>query len=251
VTLNLLPGAEPWSHVGHGAGVLLLHGFTGNPNSMRRLGTVIAAAGFSVEVPRLPGHGTTLDDMQTTGWDDWLTEADAAFERLAGRGGPVVVGGQSMGGSLALALAVRHPEVAGLVCVNPLTQPQPDEILDMVKGMVDEGQTSLPGIGSDIADPEATESAYEGMPLAPLLSMMYAVRLLQNDLAKIACPLLLLTSPQDHVVEPAQSDFLAAAVSGPVERVSLERSYHVATLDFDKDLIAERAIEFVAKVAAR
>jgi carboxylesterase len=248
---TLLPGAEPWSHVGHGVGVLLLHGFTGNPNSMRRLGTAIAAAGFSVEVPRLPGHGTTIDDMQTTGWDDWLTEADAAYERLAGRGGPVVVGGQSMGGSLALALAVRHPEVAGLVCVNPLTQPQPDEILDMVKGMVDEGQTSLPGIGSDIADPEATESAYEGMPLAPLLSMMYAVRLLQNDLAKIACPLLLLTSPQDHVVEPAQSDFLAAAVAGPVERVSLERSYHVATLDFDKDLIAERAVEFVAKLAAR
>jgi carboxylesterase len=248
---TLLPGAEPWSHVGHGVGVLLLHGFTGNPNSMRRLGTAIAAAGFSVEVPRLPGHGTTIDDMQTTGWDDWLTEADAAYERLAGRGGPVVVGGQSMGGSLALALAVRHPEVAGLVCVNPLTQPQPDEILDMVKGMVDEGQTSLPGIGSDIADPEATESAYEGIPLAPLLSMMYAVRLLQNDLAKIACPLLLLTSPQDHVVEPAQSDFLAAAVAGPVERVSLERSYHVATLDFDKDLIAERAVEFVAKLAAR
>jgi carboxylesterase len=250
VTLSLLPGAEPWSHAGQGAGVLLLHGFTGNPNSMRRLGTAFAAAGFSVEVPRLPGHGTTIDDMQTTGWDDWLTEADAAYQRLAGRGGPVVVGGQSMGGTLALALAVRHPEVAGLICVNPLTQPQPDEILDMVRGMVDEGETSVPGIGSDIADPEAVESAYAGMPLAPLLSMMDAVRLLQNDLAQINSPLLLLTSPQDHVVEPAQSDFLAAAVAGPVERVSLERSFHVATLDFDKDLIAERAVEFVAKIVA-
>jgi carboxylesterase len=251
VTLPLLPGAEPWSHAGAGAGVLLLHGFTGNPNSMRALGTAVAAAGFSVEVPRLPGHGTTLDDMQTTGWDDWLTEAEAAYRRLAGRGEPVVVGGQSMGGTLALALAVRHPEVAGLVCVNPLTQPQPDEILDMVRGMVDEGQTSLPGIGSDIADPDAVESAYEGMPLAPLLSMMGAVRALQDDLAHVVCPLLLLTSPQDHVVEPAQSDFLAAAVAGPVERVSLERSYHVATLDFDKDVIAERTIEFVRKIAAR
>jgi carboxylesterase len=251
VTLPLLPGAEPWSQAGTGAGVLLLHGFTGNPNSMRALGTAVAAAGFSVEVPRLPGHGTTLDDMQTTGWDDWLTEADAAYQRLAGRGDPVVVGGQSMGGSLALALAVRHPEVAGLVCVNPLTQPQPDEILDMVRGMVDEGQTSLPGIGSDIADPDAVESAYEGMPLVPLLSMMAAVRVLQDDLARLVCPLLLLTSPQDHVVEPAQSDFLAGAVAGPVERVSLERSYHVATLDFDKDVIAERTIEFVRKIAAR
>ncbi len=251
MTLPLLPGAEPWSHAGTGAGVLLLHGFTGNPNSMRRLGTAVAAAGFSVEVPRLPGHGTTLDDMQTTGWDDWLTEAEAAYQRLAGRGDPVVAGGQSMGASLALALAVRHPEVAGLVCVNPLTQPQPDDILDMVRGMVDEGHRSLPGIGSDIADADAVESAYEGMPLVPLLSMMSAVRVLQDDLARIACPLLLLTSPQDHVVEPAQSDFLAGAVAGPVERVSLERSFHVATLDFDKEIVAEQTVEFVRKVTAR
>jgi carboxylesterase len=251
VTLRLLPGAEPWSHAGTDAGVLLLHGFTGNPNSMRGLGAALAQAGFRVEVPRLPGHGTTVDDMQTTGWDDWLTEADAAYQRLARRGDPVVVGGQSMGGSLALAIAVLHPDVGGLVCVNPLTQPQPDEILDMVRGMIDEGQTTLPGIGSDVADPEAIETAYDGVPLAPLVSMMVAVGRLQDELVRITCPLLLLTSPQDHVVEPAQSDFLAAAVAGPVERVSLERSYHVATLDFDKDLIAERTVEFVRKIAAR
>jgi carboxylesterase len=231
--------------------MVCLHGFTGNPNSMRGLGNALAAAGFSVEVPRLPGHGTTVDDMQPTGWDDWLDEADAAYLRLASRGGPVVVGGQSMGGALALALAVRHPEIAGVVCVNPLTQPQPDEVLDMVRGMVDEGQTWLPGIGSDIADPDATESAYEGMPLAPLLSMMDGVGLLEGQLGQIASPLLLFTSPQDHVVEPVQSDVLASAVSGPVERVRLERSYHVATLDFDKELIFERTVEFVRKVTAR
>jgi carboxylesterase len=249
VALPILPGAEPWSHAGSDAGVLCLHGFTGNPNSMRGLGTALASAGFSVEVPRLPGHGTTIDDMQTTGWNDWLTEADAAYDRLAGRGGPVVVGGQSMGGSLALALAVLHPEVAGVVCMNPLTQPQTDEVLDMVRGMIDEGQTSLPGIGSDVADPEAIETAYDGVPLGPLVSMMEAVGRLQADLARITCPLLLFTSPQDHVVEPAQSDFLAASVTGPVERVSLERSYHVATLDFDKDLIFERTVDFVRKLA--
>jgi carboxylesterase len=141
--------------------------------------------------------------------------------------------------------------VAGVVCVNPLVQPQPDEVLDMVRGMVDEGETWIPGIGSDTADPDAIESAYDGVPLGPLLSMMDAVGRLQHQLGKIVCPLLLLTSREDHVVDPAQSDFLAAAVAGPVERVTLERSYHVATLDFDKELIAERAVEFVRKIAAR
>lgn len=251
MALSILPGAEPWSQAGQGAGVLCLHGFTGNPHSMRGLGTALAAAGFSVEVPRLPGHGTSMDDMQPTGWDDWLTEADAAYQRLAGRGGPVVVGGQSMGGSLSLALAVLHPEVAGIVCVNPLTQPQPDEILDMVRGMIDEGQTTLPGIGSDVANPDAVETAYEGVPLAPLVSMMEAVGRLQGELVRITCPLLLFTSPQDHVVEPAQSDFLAASVTGPVERVSLERSYHVATLDYDKDIIEERTVGFVRSLVKK
>jgi carboxylesterase len=117
--------------------------------------------------------------------------------------------------------------------------------------MVDDGETSLPGIGSDIADPDAVESAYPGMPLVPLLSMMAGVREVQENLGRIICPLLLLTSPQDHVVEPVQSDFLAGAVAGPVERVSLERSFHVATLDYDKELIAERTVEFVGRLAAR
>lgn len=244
----ILPGAEPWATSGTRAGVLCLHGFTGNPNSMHGLGSAFAAAGFAVEVPRLPGHGTTVEEMMTTGWHDWLGEADAAYARLAPSGIPVVVVGQSMGATLALALARRHPRIAGLVCINPLTQPQPDDVLDMVRGMVAEGETMLPGVGSDIADPDATESAYPGVPLVPLLSMMDAVRELQHEYGRVSCPMLLLTSVEDHVVEPVQSDYLAAEVSGPVERVTLDRSYHVATLDFDKGLIAERAVEFVCKL---
>jgi carboxylesterase len=246
-----LPGAEPWSHAGTGAGVLLVHGFTGNPSSMRGLGTAVALAGFGVEVPRLPGHGTTVEDMRATAWDDWLTEVDAACTRLAAAGDPVVAAGQSMGGALVLALAVAHPEIVGLVCVNPLVQPQSDEELEMVRGMLAEGDAVVPGGLSDIADPDAVESAYDHLPLAPLLSLMDGVRRLQADLARIVCPLLLFTSAQDHVVEPAQSDFLAAAVGGPVERVSLARSYHVATLDFDRDLIAETTVEFVTRIAER
>ena len=61
MTEPLLPGAEPWSAAGGPAGALCLHGFTGNPSSMRGLAEAFAAAGFSVELPRLPGHGTTVE----------------------------------------------------------------------------------------------------------------------------------------------------------------------------------------------
>jgi carboxylesterase len=247
---ELMEGATPWSVEGGPLGALCLHGFTGNPTSMRPVAEAFAAAGFAVELPRLPGHGTTVDDMITTGWSDWTAAAEEAYQRLAARCDHVVVAGLSMGGSLTIWLATRHPEIAGIVCINAATQPQADEVLDMVRGMVAEGEDRIPGIGADIADPEVTESAYEAAPLVPLLSLMDGLAALQGDLGRVTCPVLIMTSPNDHVVEPASSDHLAAAVAGPVERITLERSYHVATLDYDGETVCQEAVAFAQKVTS-
>src|SRR4051794_14847605 len=165
---EVLPGAEPWSAEGSGRlGALCLHGFTGNPSSMRGLAEAFAAAGLHVELPRLPGHGTAIDDMIATRWDDWAAEADAAYRRLAERTDRIVVAGLSMGGTLSLRVAADHPEVAGVVLVNPAAQPFAEELIEAVEGMVADGQELMPGIGADIADPDQTELAYEGTPLRP------------------------------------------------------------------------------------
>jgi carboxylesterase len=247
---DLMPGADPWSVDGGPAGALCIHGFTGNPTSMRPVAKSFAAAGFSIELPLLPGHGTSVDEMITTGWADWTAAAEAAYQRLTARCERVVVGGLSMGGSLTIWLATRHPEIAGIVCINPAVRPQPTEIVEMVQAMLAGGEDRAPGIGSDIADPDAIESAYQATPLLPLLSMFDGLAALEPELARISCPLLVLSSPNDHVVDPGDSDFLAASVSGPVERVTLERSYHVATLDFDGPFICEQAVAFARKVTA-
>jgi len=187
--------------------------------------------------------------MLDTRWADWAGEAEAAYQRLVARTGRVVVAGLSMGGSLTLRIGADHPEIAGLVCINPATQPQPAEMLDVLNGMLAEGTTLIPGIGSDIADPDVTESAYDGTPVAALVSLMTdGLAPLATSYAGMTVPLLLMTSPQDHVVAPEQSDFLADLYGGPVERVALLRSYHVATQDFDKQLIFERAVEFASRV---
>jgi carboxylesterase len=247
---GLIPGAEPWSHEGGPVGVVCLHGFTGEPSSMRPVAEALAEEGCSVELPRLPGHGTSVHDMQATGWHDWASEAEAAHQRLAARCRQVVAVGQSMGGSLALWLGTRHPDLAGIACINPATRPQPPEVLHMVREMVAAGEVLIPGGRADIADPDAVDISYPDTPLVPLLSLMDALEGLQPSYELLTMPLLLLTSRQDHVVDPASSDHLAALVKGPVERLTLERSYHVATLDYDGALVRQAVVDFVRRVTS-
>lgn len=244
-----LSGCEPLSAEGGAHGALVLHGFTGCPQSMRPLAEAFAAAGYTVELPLLPGHGTTVDDMITTGWSDWSAAAEAAYEALAARCEKVVVAGLSMGGALTVWLAGRHPEIAGIVCINPVVDAGSD-IAELARQMLASGQDRIPGIGGNVADPEGHETAYDAAPLAPLLSLAEAAPELREAMGRVTSPLLLLNSPQDNVVPPANSDELAAGVAGPVERVTLERSFHVATLDYDAALIESEAVAFAARVTA-
>lgn len=244
----LIPGAEPQSVAVGPVGVLVLHGFTGNPSTMRPLADAIVRHGYSLELPRLLGHGTVIDDMLETKFSDWSGEVESAYSALAGRCDSVVVVGLSMGAMLTCWIAARHPEVAGIVCINPMVAPQEPLMVEMIQQMLDAGELIAPGVGSDLADPESHESAYLGTPLKPVLTLFEAIDELQDDLASIRCPLLLITSRNDHVVPPSNSDHLAAAVSGPVKRIYLDRSFHVATLDYDKDEIAAEVIAFIESV---
>jgi len=244
----ILPGAEPFSASNGQNGVLVLHGFTGSPQSMRPLAEAFADAGLSVELPLLPGHGTSPDDLIGTTWDDWSAAAEQAYLGLAARSDRTVVAGLSMGGTLAAWLATRHPEVAGIVLVNPMVEPAADSFAEMMRQLLGSGTDRMPAIGSDIAKPGCAETAYDATPVAPLLSLLAAVSELAPHLAEIDCPILLLTSREDHVVPVTNGDFLCEHVAAPVERVMLEHSYHVATLDYDQEEIEERAVAFATKV---
>ncbi len=253
---QILAGAEPWSYTapsadGSTVGFLALHGFTGNPSSMRGVAEQVAGAGYHVELPRLPGHGTAVEDMVPTRWTDWTGEVEAAYQRLSGRAERVVVGGLSMGGSLTLWTGLQHPEVAGLVCVNPATTPQTPEVKEMLNAALAEGTELMPGIGSDIADPDAVEIAYAETPLRALLSLLEdGLAPMADRYGELKMPLLLYTSRQDHVVEPSQSEHLAGNYGGQVDHRWLDRSYHVATQDFDRDTIFAGTVEFIRRVTS-
>jgi carboxylesterase len=235
-------------------GVLCLHGITGSPKTVKPVADALRVAGFDVASPALPGHGTVIEDMLDTTFDDWFAHVEAAHGELASRHDRVVVFGLSMGGTLAAQLATRHPDIAGVVFVNPAVLPTDPFLRSMVVEMIELGDVYAPSTGdggSDIADPDAVENAYAETPLRPVLSLFDAIDALQPDLPKITCPIVIMTSLQDHVVDPVASDHLASLVSGPVERVTLERSYHVATLDYDKQLVIDTTLDFVRKLSAR
>jgi carboxylesterase len=248
VAAPLLDGAEPFSASNGPDGVLVIHGFTGSPRSMRPLAEAFADAGYSVELPLLPGHGTCVEDMLPTRFEDWAGAADTAYQSLAARCNRVTVAGLSMGGTLALWLAEHHVEIAGLVLVNPLVEPPAESFLEMLQASLDQGLDRIPAIGEDIAKPGVSEGSYDATPIAALVSLMNAAGDVAARLGEVVCPVLLLSSRQDHVVPPSQGDLVVDRVAGPVERVFLDRSYHVATLDFDQIEIEQRAVAFASKI---
>ena len=209
------------------------------------MAAALEAAGFDVEAPMLPGHGTTPEDLAGSGWADWTAAAEEAYRRLAR---PLVAVGLSMGAALAAGVCAEHPEVRALAVVNPLIDPPAPEFLQALEGFLAAGERFLPGSGSDIVDPFTKEVAYDRLPVAALLSAGRGLAELRPRLGDVRCPVLILSSRHDHVVPSVSGDVLAGAVAGPVERVWLERSAHVATLDLDREELERRVVAFASEL---
>ncbi|WP_131747498.1 alpha/beta fold hydrolase [Frankia sp. Cppng1_Ct_nod] len=242
---SVRPGAEPLERDGDSTGVLLVHGFTGTPQSMRPWGEFLAEAGLTVSCPLLPGHGTRWQDMNATTWQDWFAAADGAFNRLRERCETVFVMGLSMGGTLTLRLAeVYGSDVAGVVTVNPSLGT--DRKVAVLAPLLSRIVPCLPGISSDIKAPGVDEVAYGRVPLRAFASLRELWAVTAPDLGRIVSPVLTFRSRVDHVVEPSSGRILlAGATSCTVSERILEDSYHVATLDNDQKTIFEGSLEFV------
>ncbi|HYT10615.1 MAG TPA: alpha/beta fold hydrolase [Mycobacteriales bacterium] len=246
--MGVLPGAEPYEADGGRVGVLLSHGFTGTPQSLRAWAEHLAAAGYTVALPRLPGHGTRWQDLNATRWPDWYGEIERAFDRLRSRCEQVFAGGLSMGGTLVLRLAEqRAGEVAGLVVVNPHLGTERKDVKYLLP-LLHRVVPSFPGIASDIRKPGVKELAYDRTPLRAMRSLTGLLKVVAADLPKITAPTLLYRSRIDHVVEPISGRLLREGASSiEVDERILEDSYHVATLDHDAPTIFAGSVEWIRR----
>ncbi len=243
--MSVLPGAEPFYHKGGPTAVLLCHGFTGCPQSLRPWAEHLAAAGLTVSLPRLPGHGTTWQEMARTRWEDWYAEVERALADLQSSTDEIFVMGLSMGACLALRLAELHgPAISGLVLVNPsLVAPTKLFLLAPVMKLV---VPSLKGVGSDVKKPGMTELAYDRTPVKAAATLPGLWKVTTRDLGRVSVPVLVYKSTEDHIVPPASLAVLRERLpAGLLEVRDCRDSYHVATLDNDAESIFAGSLDFV------
>jgi carboxylesterase len=244
--MPVMPGAEAYAHEGGPTGVLLCHGFTGSPQSLRPWAEYLAKEGLGVSLPRLPGHGTTWQEMARTRWEDWFAEVDRAFDELQARSEEIFVMGLSMGGCLALRLAeLRGQAVRGLVLVNPSVTADNKAVFavaPVLKYLV----PSIKGIASDIKNPDSKEAGYDRTPVKAAATLPGLWKTTQQHLGELTQPVLVFKSTTDHVVGPASLKLLTDAL--PPAQITVREladSYHVATLDNDAEAIFAGSLEFV------
>ncbi len=241
---KVITGAEPFFLKGNNIGILLCHGFVGTPQSVRDLGEQLHSYGFTVLAPRLSGHGTTIYDMETAKHTDWLSDLEESFFQLKKTCQTVFVIGQSMGGALSLRLAAKFPEINGVMTINAALQVPAFDQYRSGNGprFIEEG-------APDIKDPQATEITYNHVPLTAVLELQKLIDETPKHLDAVRSPVLVLTSPEDHVVPPENSIQILQTISSTVkEQILLQNSYHVASLDYDKDRIAAICNKFVTRL---
>ncbi|MCA1042049.1 alpha/beta fold hydrolase [Bacillus infantis] len=239
----VLNGAEPFYFEGGRTGILVSHGFTGSTQSMRPLGEAYAKAGYTVCGPRLKGHGTHYEEMEQTQYSDWITSIEEGFQWLKERCDDIFVTGLSMGGTLTLYMAEKHPEIKAIIPINAAV-----EISDM-EGAADlQDVRFLDAIGSDIKKADVKELAYEKTPVKSIGEIVQLMELVKGGLADIQCPALIFVSSEDHVVPPDNSRLILDRISSKDKKlITMENSYHVATLDNDQQLIIDETLAFIKK----
>lgn len=230
-------------------GVAVFHGFTSTPASVRPVAEALEAAGYRVDLPLLPGHGTTWEELAQTPHHDIMRAALASYDRLAARCSQVAVVGLSMGGTLALHVAARR-RVLAVVTINPGLRLKP--FTGLGASVLGRLRRSVPSIAGDIARPDVQEEAYPVTPLRAVVGLDRMFREVRGELAEVRAPVLLLRSARDNILPPSSAATLEKSLRpGQMRTVPLHHSLHVATLDHDADIITRTTLEFLDEQEAR
>ncbi|MCX6419467.1 MAG: alpha/beta fold hydrolase, partial [Actinobacteria bacterium] len=243
-----IPNSAGFELSGGKIGVLVIHGFGGSPVSVRPWAQSFNNSGYSVSVPRLPGHGTNWQDLNSTAAADWFAVIEKSFTNLKAKSDHVFVAGFSNGGALALRLAqIRGSEIEGLMLLNPIIHDRRIfmKLLPIIRLFV----PSLKSGPSDIAKPNPPIHSYRTTAMHALYSARKFWQIVERDLYLIDLPLMIGYSINDHVVDPENSETIIDNVmSVDIREIIFEKSFHNVSLDYDSEILNEESGQFIQDV---
>ncbi len=245
---KIIPGAEPLFLKGNKTGILLLHGFTGSPWEMRETAQRLYEKEYTVSVPLLCGHGTRVQDLQKCEWKDWFEDAKNSLFELRKTCKKVFVIGLSTGASLALHLAA-HYQLEGVVALSPalFLKEKITRLLPYVPPII---RYRKKRNGPDISDLKARQEAvaYDKTPIKAAKEILKFYKHLKMDLPEIYAPVLIVQSVQDHVVDYKGARWIYEHISSKEKKfLKLEKSFHVVTLDIEKNIVNREIEAFILK----
>jgi carboxylesterase len=242
----VIDGAESQFFKGNKIGVVLCHGFNGTPQSMQSIGEKLAEYGFTVSIPRLNGHGTHYLDMESSSYKSWVSDLEEAYNDLKQQCERVFIVGQSMGGALTLQVAAKNPEVDGIFLINAaVTDVSYKEFCNKVTPLfVHEGSP-------DIKKAAVFEIAYDKVPIKAIHQLLHLMEDTKNKVSHVSSPTVIFKSAIDHVVPPTNSDYIYSQVNTIDKKViTLQNSYHVASMDNDAPFIVDTIYQHINKLTA-
>ena len=245
---------EDWSAGGSGKnkniGVLLVHGYTGSPASMRPWAEYLNQRGFTVRVPLLPGHGTRPEDLNKVNWEQWPAKVEAELAELFKTCSKVFICGLSMGAGTTLNVATRYSKrINGIILVNPMIHIA--FLSPEIAFFISRFQKMRKSVGDDIKRPGVTEWGYDALPTRGIHQLLKMLRYTRARLHDVTVPMQLFHSVDDHTLPVSNTEIIMKGVGSRIkQRIELTNSYHVATLDYDAEIIFENSKIFIETYSA-
>jgi len=250
-------------------GFLLIHGLGGTPTEMRYVAQGLARAGYTVHVPQLAGHCGTADDLKTTGWADWYESVEEEHRLLRAECETIVVGGLSMGAVLALHHAARYPrDVVALALYAPslwldgwgipwytalfglVTQKWLADYLTFAErdpwGIKDPRIRSL--VEQAICSSDSSGAGIAAVPGSLMLEMRWLVQRVKREIPEVRQPSLIVHPRQDDRASLRNLEYMQNHLGGVSQTLVLDDSYHIITLDRQRQLVVDRTVEFASQV---
>ena len=268
-------------HKGSKGAVLLIHGITGTPSEMRYFGRCINKAGFTVLCKSLPHHCGTLNELKQVRWQEIVDSSIADFNSLKEEYDRVFIGGLSMGVLVAIHLAYLFPaKVNGIIGLAPT--------LFYDGWAIHKGQVLLPlvwhipflrnliniregfpyGLKDEFWRDKISKSYHSAtrsnqfnsdvvlfgspfFPLACLYQHHLLAKIVKKEISSVKAPIMLIHAKEDDMTSPRNAEYIMQNIGSPDKSLLLlEDSYHMITIDREKDKVAEAAIQFLDKLNA-